>query len=175
MEAISCEKCRSNSLEEIGIGLEPDKPWKEWTCFTLRCTDCDECYLVIKWDRRPAGVIHLRDFLKRRGDGPGHRPLNEMSMAKNLSRAMLKQHERISPATLLDFGIRTKEQFTALMRAVHISANSFMLDRVLGDGKAITALVRYISKGEITTEFVTPWDALYEMKEWQETNCEGQQ
>lgn len=127
---------------------------------TLKCERCGECHLHVRQGVRTA-VIHLRQFLERRGGAPEQRPLHERTMAQNLVTAMLSD-EWPTAATCMDFGLDSDDRYKAMQRAVKAGLTAYELDRVLGDGDAITELVAFAlnSKRLHTIEFTTPYDDL---------------
>ena len=67
----------------------------------------------------------------------------------------------LSPAAKADFGIKTQTHYTWIQRAVRGGVTMEALDAVLGDGPAITALVRSGQFGPLmahTPTFKTVWD-----------------
>ena len=125
---------------------------------TLQCETCGECYLHVRRGNESV-LVHLRDFLEKRGDAPEQRPLRDRTMAENLITAMVSD-EWPSPATCMDFGLDSRHQYKAMQEAVREQLTAYELDRVLGDGKAITQLVAFArpDKQLCTVEFSTPWD-----------------
>ena len=127
---------------------------------TLKCDKCHECFLHVRHDDVSA-IVHLPKFLERRGDAPEQRPLHDRTMAQNLVSAMVCD-EWPSPATCVDFGLSTPDHYVAMQQAVREGLASYELDRVLGNGKAITQLVSFARHGEHSrsVEFSTPYDEL---------------
>ncbi|GEM_PF-2969110 len=60
----------------------------EFQSDTLKCEPCGECQLHVRHGRRTV-LIHLQEFLERRGGVPEQRPLHERKMAETLVTAML--------------------------------------------------------------------------------------
>jgi hypothetical protein len=85
--------------------------------------------------------VFLRDFHLKRGDGSQQRSLADLTMATGLVESLVCD-EWPSPAVVVDFGIDTSRHLGALQYAVRGGATAYDLDRVLGDGPAITQLVR---------------------------------
>jgi hypothetical protein len=138
----------------------------EFESQTLKCETCEECYLYVRRGTASA-LVHLRDFLEKRGDEPDQRSLADCKMAQKLTTAMLSD-EWPSAATCVDFGLNSQEHYAAMQRAVKEGLTSYELDRVLGDGKAITRLVAFAchEKDRCTIEFSTPYDALQDEPTW---------
>ncbi len=66
-----------------------------------------------------------------------------------------------SPATIVDFGIDTARHLGALQNAVRFGFTAYELDRVMGDGSAITKLVNATPKQPYGfVEFRTVYDGL---------------
>jgi len=128
---------------------------------TVKCETCGECYLHVSRGGRSA-EIHLCDFLSRRGDAPERRTLDDRAMAEGVIRAMVSD-EWPSAAACTDFGLDTPEHYAAMQRAVSQGLTSYELDRVLGDGRAITTLVDFASRDKrlAAVQFSTPYDELY--------------
>lgn len=127
---------------------------------TLRCETCGECYLHVRHGQRTA-LIHLQDFLERRGGAPEKRPLYERKMARALVTAMLSD-DWPSPATCADFGLDTDDRYRAMQKAVKAGLTAYELDRVLGDGQAITQLITFAHNDSrhCRIQFSTPYDDL---------------
>ena len=127
---------------------------------TARCRACRFCSLIIEHPRISA-CITLADFHLKRGDGPRRRPLDDLRMATKLVRC-LQHHWPLSPATIVDFGITTVDHFDALAGAVRAGVTAYDLDRVMGDGPAITRLVRSIPvQPDRQVEFATAYDGFH--------------
>lgn len=108
-------------------------------------------------------VIHLADFHVKRGDAAGQRPLDDRSMAQRLVECLVDDVWP-SPATIVDFGIDSPQHLGALQHAVRSGCTAYDLDRVMGDGPAITRLVRGFAQqpyGHV--EFATLYDAVATM------------
>ena len=126
---------------------------------TMCCHHCSRDVLCIRHPDFHA-TIPLRGFSRRRGGRPEQRPLADLSMAEALVDALILDAWP-SPATVLDFGIDSAEHLGALQHAVRTGITAYDLDRVLGDGQAITQLVRSIPDQpyhEVT--FVTAYDGV---------------
>ncbi|REJ90721.1 MAG: hypothetical protein DWQ35_16095 [Planctomycetota bacterium] len=105
----------------------------------------------------------MADFHLKRGDGLHQRPLDDVSMASRLVESLV-QDTWPSPATIVDFGIDTDRHLGALQHAVHQGCAIYDLDRVMGDGPAITQLVRAFAHypyGRI--EFRTAYDEVADL------------
>lgn len=126
---------------------------------TISCRECGHASLVIT-QPNVAMTIHLVDFHVKRGPKPDQRPIDDLKMAKDLW-LQLTFDTWPSPAACVDFGIQTAEHYLALRHVVLEGISAYELDRVMGDGRAITSLVRGILKqlcpGII---FRTPYDPL---------------
>lgn len=73
------------------------------------------------------------------------RPLHDMVLAEELVEC-LKNDRWPSRATTVDYGIATPSHLGALQSAHWGGCNVYDLDRVLGDGKAITQLVQAVQE-----------------------------
>ena len=131
---------------------------------TACCEACQEFFLLLAVNDPPKRVpIQLRQFDQRRGDGPGRRPLDDLGMAKRLKQDLFLDLWP-SLATTTDFGIRDTEHYAALKEAVFRGVTAYELDRVLGDGQAITQLVRATAGDSYPhVEFETSYDLFYEL------------
>lgn len=109
---------------------------------TTRCQACG-LYSLFIWHPRFQQLILLSDFHLKRGDGPERRPLNDLTMATQLVECLVRD-EWPSTATVFDFGIDSTSHLGALQFAVRKGITAYDLDRVMGDGPAITQLVRSI-------------------------------
>lgn len=124
---------------------------------TLACPICRRCWLLVLQPHFQAGIA-LRDFHRKRGDGPYQRPLDELSMATKLVEHLVLDTWP-SGAAVIDWGIETGSHYGALQHAVRSGVTEYELDRVLGDGPAITRLVRAVPEQPYDVEFHTAWDA----------------
>ena len=125
---------------------------------TIRCATCRRCALVIDHPRFSM-LIHLTDFHFKRGNGVNQRPLHDLGMARQLV-ACLQRDECPSLATAIDYGIDSELHLGGLQQVVREGLSAYELDRVMGDGRAITQLVRglpYLPYTEI--EYRTAYDA----------------
>lgn len=109
---------------------------------TFQCVMCGYCSLVIALPTLNV-VIRLSDFHLKRGDTQYQRPLNDFGMAKQLVESLCLDCWP-SPATIVDFGINSSSHLGALQCAVLAGCTAYDLDRVMGDGPAITQLVRAV-------------------------------
>ena len=133
---------------------------------TAACNRCHCCWLLIQHPRFALNVA-LSDFHLKRGDGPDRRPLGDLTMATRLV-ADLFQDAWPSPATVVDFGIDSEQHMRALRNAVCAGVTAYDLDRVMGDGPAITRLVRSAPcQPYVDVEFRTAYDDF----DWEE-GCE---
>jgi hypothetical protein len=124
---------------------------------TGACTRCGCCWLLIKHPNFALNVA-LSDFHLKRGGGPGRRPLADLTMATRLVER-LSCDVWPSPATAVDFGIDTCRHLGALQHAVRAGVTAYDLDRVMGDGPAITRLVRGVpAQPYADVEFQTAYD-----------------
>ncbi|WP_437191146.1 hypothetical protein [Planctomicrobium sp. SH527] len=135
---------------------------------TLACSACGRCYL--KSNLPEFGeLIPLRDFHLKRGDGPGQRPTNDMRMAQQLFECLVWDVWP-SPATIADFGIDSSRHLTALQYAARSGITAYDLDRVLGDGPAITRLVRSVlDQSDRSVQFET----LHDNVNWSDADDEA--
>ncbi len=124
------------------------------TSRTMQCSACRHCELVVSHvvDRS----IPLTEFHIIRGEGVGKRSLAERSLAEHLVDCLLRgQWPR--PAAIVDFGIDSNAHFEAMIVAVTKGCSAYEFDRVLGEGKAITKLVRvYCVSGPLFTTAYDP-------------------
>lgn len=126
---------------------------------TVRCIQCGRCALI-KSSLIIRTVIPLVDFHLKRGSGFKKRPLDDLSMAEGLVEC-LRNDCWPSMATVSDFGIDTFSHLGALQSAHWAGCNVYDLDRVLGDGRAITQLIRAVPEQRYPdVEFFTTWDWL---------------
>ena len=106
---------------------------------TLFCTKCEHFSLGITREESRHGIF-LVNFHVKRGDGPDQRPLHDLEMATQLV-ACLFDDVRPSEAIIAEYGIDTARHMYALRHAVRCGCTAYDLDRVMGDGRAITHLV----------------------------------
>ena len=86
------------------------------------------------------------------------RPLHDMVMAEELVEC-LKNDRWPSKATTVDFGIATPSHLGALQSAFWGGCNVYDLDRVMGDGRAITQLVQAVPEQRFPdVRFFTVYD-----------------
>jgi len=109
---------------------------------TVRCEKCLKCALI-KASPLIRTVIPLTIFHRYRGVGSMSRPLHDMVMAEELVEC-LRDDRWPSSATTVDFGITTHSHLGALQSAYWGGCNVYDLDRVMGDGSAITQLVQAV-------------------------------
>ncbi len=107
---------------------------------TKTCQSCFRSQLVIEHPRCRR-TISLRVFRHRRGNREHQRSLTDHSMAEGLVRS-LQLDEWPSNATVIEFGIASPAHLRALQHAVRAGVTAYDLDRVMGDGIAITRLVQ---------------------------------
>lgn len=122
---------------------------------TLRCLTCGRYFL-----HRHSGntLIRLDQFHRRRGNRAGRRPYDDLAMAERLVLALVTDCWP-SPATVVDFGIDSGSHLGALQYAARNGVTAYDLDRVIGDGRAITQLVRSVPEQPYSyVEFHTVWD-----------------
>ena len=85
---------------------------REFQSKTLKCETCEECFLHVR--RGDAStLIHLPDFLQRRGDDLEKRPLHDRGMSEHLVHAMVCDIWP-SPATTVDFGLDSTDHYAAM-------------------------------------------------------------
>ena len=127
---------------------------------TVACRVCARAMLLI--DAPPIRAsIPLCDFHLKRGSVPHGRPLDDLTMATGLFRDLAFDCWP-SPAAILDFGIESSAHLGALQHGVHEGVTAYDLDRVLGDGPAITELVRSIPLQPYPfVVFRTSWDGFF--------------
>ncbi len=134
-EQYACPYCTETM---VSIGMHRSKQFQSQT---LKCETCEECFLYVRRGNAST-LIHLPDFLERRGDDLGKRPLYDRGMSEHLVHAMVCDIWP-SPATTVDFGLDSTDHYAAMQRTVQEGITSYELDRVLGSGKAITQLVNF--------------------------------
>jgi hypothetical protein len=109
---------------------------------TVKCLCCSGYSLVVALPTLHAR-IHLSDFGLKRGNAPHQRPLDDFRMAEQLVKCLVFDRWP-SPATIVDFGIDSSSHLGALQAVVHAGCTAYDLDRVMGDGPAITQLIRAV-------------------------------
>ena len=109
---------------------------------TIQCLCCDGYSLVVDLPNLHA-CIYLSDFGLKRGNAPHQRPLDDFRMAQQLVKCLVSDCWP-SPATIVDFGIDSSSHLGALQAVVHAGCTAYDLDRVMGDGPAITQLIRAV-------------------------------
>jgi len=107
---------------------------------TLCCPRCRHGVLVINHPDFEVAVV-LDDFCRKRGEGPAQRPLSDRQIAESLVDS-LAMEQWPSAAVVLSFGIESPQHYDALLHALQVGVLTYDLDRVQGDGRAITCLVR---------------------------------
>lgn len=126
---------------------------------TLCCPHCSRDVLRINHPDFQV-TIPLRDFSRKRGEGPQQRPLSDLTMAKALVDSLVLDGWP-NPAAVVDFGIDSTEHLGALQFAVRAGVTAYDLDRVMGDGAAITRLTRSVPDQPYhDTTFVTAYDGV---------------
>ncbi len=127
---------------------------------TLACNKCHCCRLVIS----PPSfrlTVPLKMYRFRRDEGLSQRLLDSRSMAVRLIDA-LSFDQWPTSATIVDFGIDSAHHLGALQHAVIVGITAYDLDRVLGDGPAITALTRGLPRQPYPdVVFRTAYDARF--------------
>jgi hypothetical protein len=69
-----------------------------------------------------------------------------------------------TPAQAVDFGIQQESHFRAMRFALEMGVNAYVLDRVMGDGRALTTLVASLPRSPFAqTVFETPWDPEFDL------------
>ncbi len=127
---------------------------------TMRCSKCEHCSLLVA---SPMFRLMVRSatFHERRGSRAGLRPLDDHSMASRLVDCLILDVWP-SAATIIDWGIDSPDHLGALQHAVIVGVSAYDLDRVIGDGPAITALTRGIpGQPYPDVVFKTAYDALF--------------
>ncbi len=110
---------------------------------TAQCRRCRYCSLVVG-SSGCRQVIRLADFHLKRGDGSGQRRLAEITTAEHIA-ACVAEKEWPSQGALVYYGIDSGAHLDALHHAVTNGITAYDLDRVEGDGPAITKLVHSVS------------------------------
>lgn len=138
---------------------------------TAQCDSCNACYLVVAEGSGDPVVILLRKFRgelilpskfdERRGEGLDRRFLDNHTMADGLMVALAADGWP-AHAQVVEFGIQSSLHYDALQEAARLGVSAYEFDRVLGDGKAITELVRAVTTDtQLHVEFETPYDRFY--------------
>lgn len=109
---------------------------------TVRCIQCGQCALI-KSSPTIRMIIPLVDFHIKRGTGDLETPLDDLSVAEELVEC-LSNDRWPSMDTADEFGIDSSSHLGALRSAYWGGCNVYDLDRVLGDGRAITQLIRAV-------------------------------
>jgi hypothetical protein len=144
----TCEACLGGNLTEVDSAGHSQ---------TLACEQCHRCSLRITHPDFKV-MIPLRDFHLKRGYGPGRRPLEDQNMARRLvERLLLDQWP--SAAAIVDYGIDSPACLGALQYAVGMGVSVYDLDRVIGDGQAITRLTQSVPGQPYQAWFMTVYDA----------------
>jgi len=126
----------------------------------MRCDECFRCSLVVTSPSFGL-TIALANFHRMRGSGPGQRPLDDRSMAVRLVDCLILD-QWPSPASIIDWGIDSAHHLGVLQHAVVVGITAYDLDRVMGDGPAITALTRGVPRQPYRdVVFTTAYDALF--------------
>jgi hypothetical protein len=107
---------------------------------TMCCPRCRHGVLVINHPDFRVTIV-LVDFCRKRGDGPQQRPLDDLQIADSLVDSLVME-QWPSAAVVLSFGIESPQHYDALAHAVCIGISAYDLDRVQGDGRALTCLTR---------------------------------
>jgi len=124
---------------------------------TVRCKHCDRCALILSASHL-CSVIQLEDFHFKRGSDLHQRPLDDLTMAQELVEC-LTDNSWPSPAIVVDFGIDSPSHFKSLQSAHRGGCNVYDMDRVMGDGRAITQLVHAVpGQSVIGIRFRTAYD-----------------
>jgi len=126
----------------------------------MKCDECNRCLLVVAAPSFGLTIV-LANFHRLRGFGTGQRPLDDRAMAVRLVDCLMLD-QWPSPATIIDWGIDSAHHLGALQHAVVVGITAYDLDRVLGDGPAITALTRGVPwQPYRDVVFTTAYDALF--------------
>lgn len=127
---------------------------------TAMCQRCNRASLIIHPPRTKA-YVQLCDFHLKRGDHG--RPLGDLNMATRLFEDLILDRWP-SPAVIVDFGIDSSSHLGALQFAVRAGVTPYDLDRVMGDGPAITQLVRTAPVQPYGfVDFHTVWDGAFKL------------
>lgn len=130
----------------------------QWmTSRTERCRQCQRIQLNVASPRLMGRAIALREAHLRRGEGDNRRPWSDTGMAQGLV-DRLKQDVWPTPAMVVDFGIASPMHYRALQLAVGSGVMAYDLDRVIGDGPAITNLIECVRGCDHGVTFETMYD-----------------
>lgn len=128
---------------------------------TARCRVCLHCSLIIEHPRFKA-CIRLDDFHSQRGNRPYQRPIDDLSLATEVVQC-LNDALPLTFAAICEFGVTTGPHYNALAYAVDVGVTAYDLDRVRGDGPAITQLVLIaLNQPYSNLEF----DTIYDGENW---------
>ena len=128
------------------------------------CRTCEH-YSLVLYHRREPVVIFLEDCHLKRGNASDQRPLGDLAMAIALVECLVDDVWP-SPATIVDFGIDTPRHLGALQQAIRFGYTAYDLNRVMGDGPAITKLVNAMPRQPYGfVAFHTVYDKLIESQE----------
>ena len=111
---------------------------------TAQCRECSRCSLVIT-SPTVRQIVSLSQFHCRWGNGSNERVLDVRPLAIHLVDSLILDLWP-SVATTVDWGIDSANHLGALQHAVVFGITAYDLDRVLGDGRAITALIRGVPR-----------------------------
>ena len=126
---------------------------------TAICRDCQHASLMMEPPQFSA-CVYLCDFHLKRGDVPQGRAFDDLGSATRLYEDLMNDRWP-SSAIELEFGIDSSDHLNALRYAVCAGVTAYDLDRVTGDGPAITNLVRSVScQPYLSIVFVTIWDGI---------------
>ena len=123
---------------------------------TWQCEKC-RCCLFTSDDPNRSFTVWIPQFQLKRGSGVGQRPIDDHSMAKSLIQR-LDRYVAPTPAMEIEYGIDTYTHFVALRFAVQAGITAYDLDRVAGDGPAITCLVQSVPDQPFYIKYETIWD-----------------
>ena len=105
-------------------------------------------------------TIPLSGFLLRRGDSAHQIPIDDLSMGQALFDSLVLD-VRPHPDAVMEYGIASADHLGALQHAIAVGVTAYDLDRVMGDGPAITRLVRSVPDQPYhAVEFETIFDRL---------------
>jgi len=129
---------------------------------TIRCKQCERCALIFSASHL-CSVIQLEDFHLKRGTGLAQRSLDDLTMAQTLVDCLTDDCWP-TPATLVDYGIDSSDHLKALQSAYRGGCNVYDLDRVMGDGRAITQLIHAVpGQAIVGIQFRTMYDDSFDI------------
>jgi len=150
----------SNSKCRCGGRLKAFDHNRDRTAWTMRCGRCG--HFSLSWVFL---LVPLQDFHLKRG--PMGRPYDDYAMALAL-KTCLEDTAEPTPAMIVDWGISSPRHYEGLQSlVVRGGADEYLLDRVIGDGPAITCVVQGVLDRSVPIVYRTFYDAfVMEPEDW---------